>query len=161
MALSILMSYVPIIMRACAKLAGTPTLSRVELFTQNAYFVFQVVQVFLIRSLFDAASTALVKIVNDPSSVFTTLGQTIPTSSNFYISYFMLQGLTIATGVVTQVVGMFVFRILYKFLAATPRAMYNKWTTLSGILWGSLLPVYTNIICISRSQTPSLGLPGR
>ncbi|OAQ95343.1 hypothetical protein VFPFJ_01453 [Purpureocillium lilacinum] len=148
-ALSILMSYVPIIMRACAKLAGTPTLSRVELFTQNAYFVFQVVQVFLIRSLFDAASTALVKIVNDPSSVFTTLGQTIPTSSNFYISYFMLQGLTIATGVVTQVVGMFVFRILYKFLAGTPRAMYNKWTTLSGILWGSLLPVYTNIICIS------------
>ncbi|KAJ6444898.1 DUF221 domain-containing protein [Purpureocillium lavendulum] len=155
-ALSILMSFVPIIMRSCARLAGIPTLSRIELFTQNAYFVFQVVQVFLIRSLFDAASTALIEIVNDPSSVFTTLGQTIPTSANFYISYFMVQGLTIATGVVTQVVGLFVFRLLYKFLAGTPRAMYNKWTTLSGILWGSLLPVYTNIICISGFPCPSL-----
>lgn len=151
-ALAILMSFVPVIMRWCAKLAGEPTLSRAELFTQNAYFCFQVIQVFLVRSVADAASTAIVKIVNDPSSVFSTLGAVIPTSSNFYISYFMLQGLTIATSVVTQVVGMFIFRILYKYLTGTPRSMYAKWTTLSSILWGSLLPVYTNIICISRSS---------
>ncbi|PNY28920.1 Uncharacterized protein RSN1 [Tolypocladium capitatum] len=148
-ALAILMSLVPVIMRWCAKLAGSPTLSRVELFTQNAYFCFQVVQVFLIRSMADAASTAIVQIVDNPSDVFSILGAVIPTSSNFYISYFMLQGLTIATSVVTQVVGMFVFRILYKYLTGTPRSMYTKWTSLSSILWGSLLPVYTNIICIS------------
>ncbi|KAM4058978.1 calcium-dependent channel, putative phosphate domain-containing protein [Hirsutella rhossiliensis] len=148
-ALAILMSYVPIIMRGCAKLAGAPTLSQAELFTQNAYFVFQVVQVFLIRTVFDSASTVIVQIAKDPSSVFTILGSQLPTSSNFYISYFILQGITIATGVLTQVVGFFIFKLLYKFLAGTPRAMYAKWTTLSAILWGSLLPVFTNIICIS------------
>lgn len=149
-ALSILMSFVPIIMRKCAILAGKQTLSQVELFTQNSFFCFQVVQVFLIRSLADAASTAIINIVQDPGSVFTTLGNSLPTSSNFYISYFMVQGLTIATDVVTQVVGFFVFRIMYRYFSSTPRAKYNKWTTLSPILWGSLFPVYSMIVVISR-----------
>lgn len=149
-ALSILMSFVPIIMRGCSKLAGAKTLTEAELFTQNAYFCFQVVQVFLIRTMTDAASAAIKEIAANPSEVFSILGSTLPTTSNFYVSYFMLQGLTIAVGVVTQVVGMVIFRILYKFLASTPRAKYTKWTTLSAILWGSLLPVYTNIVCISK-----------
>ncbi|EQK99382.1 DUF221 domain-containing protein [Ophiocordyceps sinensis CO18] len=148
-ALSILMSYVPIIMRACAKLAGATTLTQAELFTQNAYFVFQVVQVFLVQTVFNSASTVIVQVAQNPASLFTILGSQLPTSANFYISFFIVQGITIATGVLTQVVGFFVFKLLYKFLAGTPRAMYAKWTTLSAILWGSLLPVFTNIICIS------------
>ncbi|KJZ72979.1 hypothetical protein HIM_07551 [Hirsutella minnesotensis 3608] len=147
--MAVLMSLVPVIMRLCGKLAGAPTLSEVELFTQNAYFAFQLIQVFLVQTVFSSAVAAIEKIARDPSSVFTSLGQTLPTSSNFYISYFILQGLSIAVGVLTQVVGLFIFNLLYKFLAGTPRAMYQKWTALSAVLWGSLLPVYTNIICIS------------
>lgn len=145
------MSYVPIIMRACAKLAGATTLTQAELFTQNAYFVFQVVQVFLVQTVFNSASTVIVQVAQNPASLFTILGSQLPTSANFYISFFIVQGITIATGVLTQIVGFFVFKLLYKFLAGTPRAMYAKWTTLSAILWGSLLPVFTNIICISKS----------
>lgn len=149
-ALSILMSLVPVIMRALSGVAGAKTNTEAELFTQNAYFCFQVLQVFLIRSITDAASTAIVQIAENPGSVFSILGSALPTTSNFYISYFIVQGLTIAIGVVTQVVGLFIFRLLYKFLASTPRAKYTKWTTLSAILWGSLLPVYTNIVVISK-----------
>jgi hypothetical protein len=148
-ALAILMSLVPVIMRLCAKLSGATSLAQVELFTQSSYFFFQVVQVFLIRTFTDTASTALVKIVQNPSQVFNVLSTALPTSSNFYISYFIVQGLTIATSVLTQVVGFFVFKILYKFLASTPRAMYIKWTTLSAISWGSVMPVFTNIAVIS------------
>lgn len=144
------MSLVPVFMRGLARVSGCKTNSEAELFTQNAYFVFQVIQVFLIRSITDAASTAIVQIAGDPSQVFSILGSSLPTTSNFYISYFILQGLTISVGVVTQVVGMFIFRVLYKFLASTPRAKYTKWTSLSAILWGSLLPVYTNIVVISK-----------
>ncbi|RFU77492.1 hypothetical protein TARUN_4706 [Trichoderma arundinaceum] len=148
-ALSILMSLVPVIMRLCARLAGEVSQSRVELFTQNAYFFFQLIQVFLIQTLTNAASTALVQIAQQPGQVFNILSSSLPTASNFYISYFIVQGLTIATSVVTQVVGFFVFTLLYKFLAKTPRAMYKKWTSLSAISWGSVLPVYTNIAVIS------------
>ncbi|KAM0521897.1 hypothetical protein ACHAPE_002461 [Trichoderma viride] len=148
-ALSILMSLVPVIMRLCARLAGEVSQSRVELFTQNSYFFFQLIQVFLIQTFTNAASTALVQIAQQPGQVFTILSSSLPTASNFYISYFIVQGLTIATSVVTQVVGFFVFTLLYKFLAKTPRAMYKKWTSLSAISWGSVLPVFTNIAVIS------------
>lgn len=144
------MSLVPVFMRMFAKLAGEVSLSRVELFTQNAYFCFQLIQVFLIRTLTDTASTAIVQIADQPSAVFTILGQALPTSSNFYVSYFIVQGLTIATSVLTQVIGCVIFNVLYRFLAKTPRAMYNKWTSLSAISWGSTLPVYTTIAVISK-----------
>jgi Mg2+/Co2+ transporter CorB len=128
--------------------------SRVELFTQSSYFFFQLIQVFLIQTLTNAASTALVQIAQQPGQVFNILSSALPTASNFYISYFIVQGLTIATSVVTQVVGFFVFTLLYKLLAKTPRAMYKKWTSLSALSWGSLLPVYTNIAVISMSSQP-------
>ncbi|ETS82771.1 hypothetical protein PFICI_04647 [Pestalotiopsis fici W106-1] len=147
-ALSILMSLVPVIMRLCAKLSGEPSLSRVELFTQNAYFAFQVIQVFLITTMTSAASAVGVKIVEDPSKVTSLLSENLPKASNFYINYFLVQGLTIGTSVMTQVVGFFIFTLLYKFLTGTPRAMFVKWANLSAISWGSVLPVYTNIAVI-------------
>jgi len=62
----------------------------------------------------------------------------------------MVQGLTISSGVLSQVIGFFVFKILYKFLAGTPRKMYVKWSNLSAISWGSTLPVFTNIAVIGK-----------
>lgn len=149
-ALAILMSLVPVIMRWCGKLSGLSTLSQIELFTQNAYFCFQVIQVFLVATIASSASTAIIQIANEPKKVFSILSEALPTSANLYISYFMVQGITIATGVLTQVVGMVIFRVLYKFLAGTPRALYTKWTTLAGVLWGSLLPVITNLVVIRK-----------
>lgn len=135
----------------CAKLAGEPSNSRVELFTQNAYFAFQVIQVFLITTVSSSAAAVAKQIADNPTSVLDLLSRNLPKSSNFYISYFIVQGLTIAAGVISQVSGFVVFTILYKFFTGTPRAMYSKWTTLSAISWGSVLPVFTNIAVISKS----------
>ena len=158
-ALAILMALVPIFIRMFARLAGEVTESRVELFTQNGYFVFQIVQVFLIRTLTGTASEVIVQIVDNPGSVFNVLSTALPTSSNFYISYFILQGITIATSVLTQVVGYIIFSLMYKFLTGTPRAMYNKWTSLSAIMWGSTMPVYTAIVVISKSSCHDTKFP--
>ncbi|KAL2126444.1 hypothetical protein VTI74DRAFT_891 [Chaetomium olivicolor] len=147
--LSVLMSLVPIVMRLCAKLAGEPSISRVELFTQNAYFAFQVIQVFLVATLASSATAVAKQIVDNPTSATSILANNLPKASNLYISYFIVQGLTIATSVLTQVVGFVIFTLLYKFLANTPRALYNKWSNLSAISWGSTMPVYTNIVVIA------------
>ncbi|KAI9745605.1 MAG: hypothetical protein M1818_001139 [Claussenomyces sp. TS43310] len=147
--LAVVMSLVPVVMRLCAKLAGEPSLARVELFTQNAYFAFQVIQVFLVVTIGSSASSAGAQIAKDPSSTLSLLANSIPQTSNFYLSYFVLQGLTIASGVVSQVVGFVIFTLLYKLLPGTPRAMYKKWTNLSAISWGSQLPVLTNIAVIA------------
>ncbi|KAI5919887.1 hypothetical protein F4810DRAFT_685419 [Camillea tinctor] len=147
--MSVLMSLVPIVMRLCAKLSGEPSLSRVELFTQNAYFAFQVIQVFLITTMTSAASAVGQQIAQNPASATTILAENLPKASNFYISYFIVQGLGIASSLLSQVVGFIVFTLFYKYLSGTPRAMYNKWANLSAISWGSVLPVYTNIAVIS------------
>ncbi|KAK2613904.1 hypothetical protein N8I77_000775 [Diaporthe amygdali] len=148
-ALAILMSLVPIIMRLCAKLSGEPSYSRIELFTQNSYFAFQVIQVFLITTVTSSASAVGKQIQENPASVTTILANSLPKASNFYISYFIVQGLTIASSVISQVVGFVIFNILYRYIAGTPRALYNKWANLSAISWGSTLPVYTNITVIA------------
>jgi hypothetical protein len=132
----------------CAKLAGEPSLARVELFTQNAYFVFQVVQVFIVVTIASSASALIKQISDNPGSVTSLLATNIPKASNFYISYFVLQGLTVSSSVISQVIGFVIFQILYKFLASTPRKMYTKWSNLSAISWGSVLPVFTNIAVI-------------
>ncbi|KAJ4387182.1 phosphate metabolism protein 7 [Gnomoniopsis smithogilvyi] len=148
-ALSILMSLVPVIMRLCAKLAGEPSFSRVELFTQNAYFTFQVIQVFLVTTFTSSASAVASQIADDPTSAPTILAQNLPKASNVYISYFIVQGLTVASSVISQVVGFVIFSLLYKYLTGTPRGLYNKWAQLSAISWGSTLPVYTCITVIA------------
>lgn len=139
-------------MKRAARLAGVASESEVELFTQNGFFLFQLVQVFLIRTITDTASSAIVQIVQSPTLVFSTLAEALPTSSNFYISYFIIEGLTIAIDVMTQVVSCAIFNVGYKFFAREPRAMYKKWTTLDSISWGSVLPVYTGIVIISESS---------
>ncbi|KAI1470763.1 DUF221-domain-containing protein [Daldinia caldariorum] len=148
-ALSILMSLVPVIMRLCAKLSGEPSLSRVELFTQNAYFFFQLIQGFLVITLASSATAVGKQIADNPGSVTSILAENLPKASNFYISYFIVQGLGVASSVLSQVAGFVIFTIMYKFLAGTPRALYTKWANLSAISWGSVLPVYTNIAVIS------------
>jgi hypothetical protein len=150
--LSVLMSLVPIIMRILAKLSGEPTLARVELFTQNAYFAFQVIQVFLVVTLGSGAAAVAQDIADNPGGTPALLASKLPLASNFYISYFILQGLTLASGVISQVVGFILFNLFYKFFTSTPRSMYNRWTNLSAISWGSVLPVYANIVVIGMYQ---------
>jgi hypothetical protein len=135
----------------CALLAGEPSLTHVELFTQNVYFIFQVVQVFLAVTSASSASSIAKLIIDDPTSIPELLAKRLPTASNFYISYFIVQGLTISTGIISQVFGLLVFKLLYKYRANTPRKLYVKWTTLNEISLGSTLPVLTNLGVIGIS----------
>lgn len=138
-----------------AKLGGLPTLSRVELRTQNFYFGFQVVQVFLVTTLTSAASSAVTKIIQKPPSTLNLLATSLPKASNFYISYFILQGLTISSGALLQIVGLILARVLGKFLDTTPRKMYKRWANLSGLQWGTVFPIYANLCVIGTHSIQS------
>ena len=151
--LSVLMALLPIVLRLMAKLGGVPSLSRVELRTQNFYFAFQVIQVFLVTTLTSSASATGGTIAKQPGQALTILAKQLPTASNFYISFFILQGLTISSVALLQLVGLILFKILGKVLDSTPRKMYKRWAGLSGLGWGTLFPVWTNLAVIGK---PSL-----
>ena len=121
-----------------AKLSGDVSLSAVELSVQQTYFAFQVVQVFLVATLGSAASSAIGQIFDNPGSIPTLLSSSIPQASNFYLSYIILQGLGVVSSMLLGLSGLAVFMILGKLLDKTPRKMYKRWISLSGLGWGTV-----------------------
>lgn len=147
--LAVLMALLPIILRKTAKVAGAVTLSQVELTTQNYYFAFQVIQVFLVATLGSAAAATYSAISKNPSSATSLLAKSIPKASNFYLAYFILQGLGVVAAQLVGIVGLLLFYVLGKLLDNTPRKMYKRWSTLAGVGWGTLYPIYTNLFVIA------------
>ncbi|PYH97541.1 DUF221-domain-containing protein [Aspergillus ellipticus CBS 707.79] len=147
--MSVLMALLPIILRLMAKLGGAPSLAAVELTTQNFYFTFQVVQVFLVITLASSASSVVTKIISKPTDAASLLAQKIPTASNFYISYIILQGLSFSAGALLQISGLILGKVLGRILDNTPRKMYSRWSNLAGLGWGTVYPVFTLLIVIA------------
>lgn len=96
-----------------------------------------------------AASSAVPDIIKNPASVTSLLATSLPRSSNFYISYFILQGLTFASGALLQIVGLILFKVLSKILDSTPRKMYSRWANLSALGWGTVFPVMELLTVVS------------
>lgn len=152
--LAALMALLPIILRLMAKLSGAPSLAAVELKTQTSYFIFLVVQVFLVVTLASSASAVGAKIAQDPSSATTLLAENLPKASNFYISYFIFQGLAISSQALLQLAGVVIFFLLGKILDNTPRKMYRRWISLSGLGWGTVFPAYELLTVIGKFGIP-------
>ncbi|KAJ5629477.1 hypothetical protein N7528_003134 [Penicillium herquei] len=146
--MAVLMALVPIIMRICAKHGGDPSRAAIELTTQNYYYAFQVVQVFLVVTLSSAATSVVTSIIKDPSSAASLLAENIPRASNFYVSYIVLQGLSFSAGALLQISGLIVGKLLGRILDKTPRKMYSRWSNLAGLSWGTVYPVFTMLTTI-------------
>ncbi|TQS33764.1 hypothetical protein Golomagni_05879, partial [Golovinomyces magnicellulatus] len=148
-AIRILMFLAPRIMRALAELSGVPSLSHAELFTQYFYFIFEAGQLFFIATLTPAIILFTTDSKQNEKAIkFDNIVAEIPYASNFYFSYFLVQGLTLVSGSITQATGFIIFSLMYKLSVKTPRYLYEKWVQMSSISWGSTLAVYTNIAVI-------------
>lgn len=149
--LAVLMMLLPIFIRTMARVAGAPSNQHIEHFTQQAFFAFQVIQVFLVTTLASSATSAVTQIVQNPSSAMNLLASRLPRSSNFYISYITLQGLTITGGALFQVVSFIMFYALSFILDTTVRKKHDRWYNLGTYDWGTMFPVYSNLAVIVLS----------
>ncbi|GMM56991.1 Rsn1 protein [Maudiozyma humilis] len=152
-ALAVLMSFLPRIIRGMAVLQGSPSSQKVEHFTQNAYFAFQVVQVFLVTTITSAATSVVTQIVKEPTKAMELLAENLPKASNFYISYIILQGMSISSGALLQIAPLAIYYLLGKLLDNTPRKQYKRFTSLASMDWGTTYPVYTNLAVIVFSYS--------
>lgn len=151
--LAVLMALLPIILRFCAKLSGIPTKAGIEYAVSNTYFTFLVVQAFLVVTVVSSATAAVTQIKNNPMSATTILAAKLPTASNFYISYILLQGLAISASALAQIVGLIVFKILGKLLDNTPRKKWARWNNLSSVGFGTLFPIYSFLSMITLTYS--------
>jgi calcium permeable stress-gated cation channel len=134
-----------------SKLGGCPTLADVEYTVSNYYFAFQVVQVFLVTTLSSAVSGSVINIINKPSSAISILASSVPSANNFYLSYMVLQGLGVVSGMLASVAGLIVTPLLARLLGSTPRKLFLRWNTLSSLSYGTVYPIYTNLLVIGKN----------
>lgn len=151
--LAILMMLLPIVIRLMAKIAGRPTKLLVEYYTQNTYFAFQVVHVFIMTTLTSGLVATYSEIERDPYKALTLLSDNLPKASNFYLAYFMLQGFTIAGGALLQITTLILFYVFSILLDGTPRKKWNRHNILGLTGWGTTFPVYTNLAVILISYS--------
>ncbi|KIW92159.1 uncharacterized protein Z519_07143 [Cladophialophora bantiana CBS 173.52] len=149
--LAVLMALVPIFCGLLAKYAGEPTQSAIELKVQSWYFIFQVVQVFLITTFTSSATAVTTQIIQDPGSAPTLLATNLPKASNFYISYFILIGLSQAALQLLNIVPLLMYTLVGKLLDKTPRKRYSRFINVAGMSWGATYPKFTLLGVIALS----------
>lgn len=146
-ALAWLMSFLPTFIRMMAKLNGAPSVQLVEYFTQQAYFSFQVVQVFLVTTLASSVTSTATQIAERPTEAMNLLASNLPKSSNFLISYIILTGMSVSSGALAQILPL-IFFLLGRLIDKTPRKKWTRFTDLDSPGWGTTFPVYTNLAVI-------------
>jgi len=142
-------SYVPKLFRHIAKLSGEPTTSQAELKTQAWYLVFQVVQVFLVTTFSSGAAAVATKIARNPASAPDLLASSLPKASNFYLTYFILQGTTSAASNVLNYSDLFELLFYEWFWDKTPRQKFTTHAQMKGTPWASWYPKFTNFFIIA------------
>ncbi|KAI1453716.1 DUF221-domain-containing protein [Annulohypoxylon moriforme] len=134
LATSWLSKMVPNIFRYIFKSFGSPTNTAAELRVQKWYYIFQVTQVFLVTAVFSGAAPVakeLMDRVKDPTSVPELLARQLPKASNFYLTYFIIQGTTSAADNLLNYSDLLSFLLCGYLFDKTPRQKFNRYTTIS------------------------------
>ncbi|KAI5358512.1 Putative calcium-dependent channel, 7TM region phosphate [Septoria linicola] len=144
-------SYVPKLFRHIAKLSGEPTTPQAELKTQAWFMVFQVFQVFLVATFSSGAAAVATKIAKDPRSAPELLASSLPKASNFYLTYFILQGTTSAANNLLDYSELFEYLFYEYFWNKTPREKYQTYAQMRGTPWAAWYPKFTNFLIIATA----------
>ncbi len=149
LALTILLSLVPLILYTLAGLQGVQTGMMRELVVQNYLFFFDFVQIFLVVSIASGTLKSLSATANTIVSIPRTLALNLPLASEYFFSYMILQALGNSSGALLQYVTLALWYILPKLFDNTARDKWNRNTALSVVNWGSYFPLYTTFACIA------------
>lgn len=49
-----------------------------------------------------------------------------------------------------QVISFLIFKLLRVLFDKTPRKLYERWASLTGLSWGTVFPVFTNMAVIGE-----------
>lgn len=139
----------PIVLRALTnRLEGSVTASQGERSLQLWYFIFLMIELFIIPTISSGLTSIVQSLVNNPfgTSIPNILATNLPTASNYYFSFLVVQALSISASSILQTIRLFNYYVLGS--AHSPHAVFEKlsWTNLTRI--GSNIPWYTTFAVI-------------
>lgn len=100
-------------------------------------------------SLSSSAIALIPAIINQPDHVPALLAENIPKSSNFYLTYFILQGLANSVTNIMNWNDLLGYIWFSLFAYKTPRDKYKRYIKLKNIAWGKVYPKFTNFLIIA------------
>lgn len=149
-ALSILISLVPVIFGILSTKEGIPQKSFVQLSVLHKFFFFQLIDVVLVSTL-SGGALAMVQQINtiasNPFGIIDTLSENLPKASTFFITFVMLQSTNQSGQSMLQPVP-YILSYLMPIFATTPRDIYTQKKTCPTVNLGTLIPAQTVIFVL-------------
>lgn len=111
----------------------------------------------MITTLSSGAAAVVSQIVTNPVRVPQVLAERLPSASNTYLAYFVVQALSNAPSNMLNYSDVLSFIFYDRVFDNTPRKKYNSYVSLKGMPWGKLFPKYGNFVIIGKSLQRHLG----
>ncbi|CAO3697007.1 unnamed protein product [Rhizopus stolonifer] len=149
-ALSILISLVPIVFTFLSKSEGIPQNSFVELSVLHKFFFFQLIDVVLVSTVsggFFSTINQFESLVQNPLGIVSILSENLPQASTFFITFVMLQATNQSGQAMLQIVP-YILSFITPLFATTPRDKYNQKRTCPTVNLGTLIPAQTVIFIL-------------
>ncbi|KAI0420920.1 hypothetical protein F5X98DRAFT_391633 [Xylaria grammica] len=118
---------------------GGPIETVNELKVQQWGYVFQVTQVFLVTAVFSGAATVASQVA-DVRAIPVLLATQLPKSSNYYLTYFIVQGITSAADSLLNYSNVLDYLSVEYLIDETPRQKFKRYTNMKDIAWGDVFP---------------------
>lgn len=137
----------PILLRLLTnRTRGATTGQEGERSLQLWYFIFLIVELFIIPTISSGLTSIVEELIRTPTSVPNILATNLPSAANYYFSFLILQALSLSATSVLQTIRLFNFYVLGH--VNTPDAVFQKlsWTNMTRI--GSNIPWYTTFAVI-------------
>ena len=137
----------PILLRALTNdTRGATTGSRGERSLQLWYFIFLFFELFIIPTISSGLTSVVQELIHSPTSVPNILATNLPTASDYYFSFLILEALSISASSILQTIRLLNYYVIGS--VNTPDSVFNKlsWTNRTRI--GSNIPWYTTFAVI-------------
>lgn len=85
-------------------------------------------------------ASQLAENLQDPTAILALLATQLPKSSNYYITYFIVQGITSAADNLLNYSDLLNYLSLEYLVDETPRQKFNRNMTMKDIAWGQVFP---------------------
>ncbi|KAE9975061.1 hypothetical protein EG328_003480 [Venturia inaequalis] len=142
----------PIVLRSMTnKTRGALTESEGERSLQLWYFIFLLIELFIIPTLSSGLLATIQDLIQSPGNVTTVLAKNLPTASNYYFSFLIVQALSISASSITQTIRLFNFYVLGG--TNTPDSVFAKLSFTNRTRIGSNIPWYTTFAVIGLAYS--------
>jgi calcium permeable stress-gated cation channel len=142
----------PILLRMLTnRTRGATTGSEGERSLQLWYFIFLIIELLIIPTVSSGLTSIIQELIHQPTGIPNILANDLPTASNYYYSFLIVQALSLSATSILQTIRLFKYYVIGH--VNTPDSVFEKlsWTNLTRI--GSNLPWYTTFAVIGEKYT--------